>query len=342
MPLLKHFLLIFFFQLTCISTVWTNIAPIRTKTQEDNPSPICDSSAESRVLCEASARQEATIAQVIAEDETAHLEQTQEPPSSDDVWQAAYNQWVNPNPGEKATQRALDEARKRYGKEQENNSINAAETNILDDDEVVKITEYAQTLSKNDLSKEHLLQILEEVDLLCSSGDNGRQMAAVGGIKTLLTISANSVSEVAQEAMRALSSCAQNNPKVYNVAVSEDGIEKLVNQVLGNTDNAALRAAALRALVAISDAEEAALRLRSRKHDIGVIVTQVIAKEPEDKEERRCLIRTLALVERCLIVDKEWMAEFRKLGLHEKAESAVGSADADVREEAARVLSMLR
>lgn len=336
------------FLLFSVCQVHSNLAPLPTQSPSSAP-PICSSShPESCVLYKASVLQDASIAQVISEDETAHLETAKSSlPTSDDAWAAAFNRWVNPEASSsKGAQRALEEARKRFAKTMdaahESQQKFVDDLKNLDDDEATKITHYAQILAREDLPINDLLDALEEVELLCASGDNGRQMAAVGGIKVLIRLFAHMTVDVARDAMRALASCAQNNPSVFEIAVREKAIDKLVELAMGSREEVGIRAAALRALVALTSENEGMERLWERRGDVAGVVMEVVGNRGAGVNERRCLVRGLALAESCLRWSKDWKGKFMEVNLVEAAERAIERGDADVREGAARVLQMLR
>lgn len=300
--------------------------------------PSCNSTGpESVILREASDRQEACIAQIVSEEAASESDQGVATPSADDVWSAAYNQWIK-NQG--AAKRALDEVHKRYGKVTENESL--SDEVVLDDDEAARMSSFVRMLEDSDVSVKNRLEALEEMDLLCASGDNGRQLVGVGGVSTLIALGAHPVLAVATGAIRTLASCAQNNRDVYDAAIEENAVERLLDTALESGHETGLRAATLRALVAIADGEKAGSRLWARRLDVGNIVRQAVGEGSRGTEARRCLLRALALAERCLNDNGDWVKRFRTDGLAEAAEIVLESADVDVREGAARVLKALR
>lgn len=325
----------------------SNTAPLATQASPSIPLTCRSSNPESHILCEASALQDASVAQVISEDGTAHLENTPSPSqTADDVWTAAYQQWINPRTTSKSAQRALDEVRKRFGEipdhGQDSEQNFAEDLESLDDDEATKITHYAQIISSKNVPVKDLLDTLEDVELLCASGDNGRQMAAVGGVKVLVQLFAHAAVGVVSGAMRALASCAQNNPSVFKIAMQENAVDKLVDVAMESEGEISLRAAALRALVAVMDGSEGAARLWERREDVAAIVREVVGWGGWGMDERRCLIRGLALAEKCLTSNRTWRDTFGEVKLSEAVEIAIESTDANVREGVARVLQMLR
>eukprot|EP00177_Eucheuma_denticulatum_P006628 GFKZ01012054.1.p1 GENE.GFKZ01012054.1~~GFKZ01012054.1.p1 ORF type:complete len:346 (-),score=53.18 GFKZ01012054.1:885-1922(-) len=332
---------VIFVALSILPTICDTQGAPALSTASANAQPSCDSSdPESAVLREASERQEACIAQIVSEEEASESDQGVVKPSADDVWSAAYNQWIK-NQG--AARRALDEVNKRYGKVNENDSKSkSSDEVVLDDDEAAKITFFVRMLAESDISVKNRLDVLEEIDLLCASGDNGRQLAAVGGVSTLIGLGVHPVLTVATGAIRTLASCAQNNPDVYDAAVKENAVERLIDTALESGHETGLRAATLRALVAIADGEKAGSRLWARRLDVGRIVRQAVGGESRGTEARRCLLRALALAERCLSSNGDWVDRFRADGLAEAAEIVLESEDVDVREGAARVLKALR
>lgn len=325
----------------------SDLALLATQSPSSIPLTCGSSHPESFVLCEASAIEDASVAQVISEDDTALLENTPSPShTADDVWTTAYNQWISSRPASKGTQRALEEVRNRFIKTSDNGQAStqsfAEDLESLDDDEATKITHYTQILARQNVAAKDVLDTLEEVELLCASGDNGRQMAAAGGVKVLMRLFAHETVDVVSGAMRALASCAQNNPSVFEVAIREKAVEHLVDIAMKSGEEVSLRAAALRALVAVTDGSGGVAGLWERRADVAAIVREVVSWGESGVGERRCLIRAFALAEKCLTSNRTWRDIFREVRLAEAAEVAIGSTDANVREGAARVLQMLR
>lgn len=320
------------------------------------PGECSSTGEEGHVLCEASRRRDDSINQVIAEDETVRTGQDSTPPSADragDVWAAAYNQWVEGRGkanGEKLPKnvaRALDEARKRVGAkvdDKEENTADSFEMPDLDDDELKRITTAAHTLANKTLAAEEVKMVLDTIDALCGSGDNGRQLEAAGGLPDILRNVFHVDADIAIMALKVLATCSQNNPPVFEAAVSKHAaIDTLLDVAKGAEETLGLRAAAMRALVALSVASEASSKFAERGNEFIEVVMQAVGADVSNREGRRCVTRGYALVEQCLIVDLgRWKTGFGKAGLERTATAALKSEDIDIREGAARVLKLLR
>lgn len=325
------------------STATTLSAATDTPAQEEQCR--AGSGVEDKVLCEAAKVERASIQQVIEEDEASR--QPPETPSADrNVWTAAYEQWVEgkqPSGKPKAVNRALKEAMRRYPdakppheEEQQNDFVMPN----MEDDELTLITAAVRQISDTNATANHLKLALVTIEELCNSGDNGRQMQAAGGVPQLLRHAASDSVELSLLSVRTLATCAQNNPSVFDSAVEEGAVASMLT--LADNGNDALRAASLRALVAVADSGKAHEPLQDKKDDVVRIVRESLKKD-SGTEGQRCQVRALALVEQCLVRLKDsWKTVFVSGGVIDIAEQALKSESVDVREGAARVLRMLR
>ena len=294
---------------------------------------------EDRILCAASRDKEASIKQVINEDETAKLEP--EPPSASDkdVWAAAYEQWItgkNRIGKPKSVSRAIEEALKQHPEAQAPEELTSDhQLPELDDDELTVITGAVHNISSEAISHDSLKHALEVIEDLCYSGDNGRQLAASGGVQHLLRLAVHEATSLLS--IKALATCAQNNPAVFDTAADAGAVGVL----LGTLDkDHSIRAASLRALVAIGDSENAMEKMiEERERVIRAVLDSLRLSGPE---RRRCVVRALALVERCVHRDDEWRQHFVSAGIAIEAEKEIKNDDVDIREGAARVLQLLR
>ncbi|KAI0566764.1 Armadillo-like helical domain containing protein [Gracilaria domingensis] len=298
---------------------------------------------EDQVLCEASKVKQSSIDQVIEEDE-ASRGPPETPSAERDPWAAAYEQWIvgkNPTGRAKAVNRALEEAMKRYpDAKKPEDSKEDFELQEADDDELTVITAAVQNISASDATAERLTTALDTIEELCNSGDNGRQMQAAGGVPHLLRHASSVSTHISLLSVRALATCAQNNPTVFDSAVDEGAISFMLR--LADNSNDALRAASLRVLVAIADSTKAEEALEKEESEIVRVVHDSLRKE-SGTDGTRCQIRAFALVEQCLVRYRDtWKQKFVSSGLVKVAEHALRSESVDVREGAARVLRMLR
>lgn len=296
---------------------------------------------EDRILCQASSEKDASIKQVVEEDETAQLEP--EAPSSDqDVWASAYKQWIQgekPKDAPKSAHKAMLEAMKRHpdAKLPEDAVKKDTELPELEDDELTLITRAAKTIS--DLKAEEVIGSLELIEDLCYSGDNGRQMAAAGGVPHLLRLAHSEATSIL--ALKALATCAQNNPAVFDAAVEENAISVLL-ALHGHTKS--VLPEILRALVAIADSKQAGPEMLADGDGIASITMDaLITEEKESAVKHRAVRRSLALIESLLVKDVDsWTGRFGKDEFVTQAEKRLKSEDLDIREGAARVLQLLR
>lgn len=311
---------------------------------------------EGQVLCEASRRRDDSISQVIAEDESVGINQDSDPPSAQNagnVWTTAYEQWVKGDGSSKGAKlstgaaRALGEAEKRFGAaldSKENDAGNSFEMPELNDDELTRITAAVHTLAKETLGAEEVNIVLDTIDYLCSSVDNGRQLEAAGGVPHILRNVVNRDTGVSVMALKTLATCAQNNPSVFETAVNKHSAIITLLDISKNAKEALdLRAAALRALVALSVASEALNVFAENKSIFVQVVMDAVGSDGSEREARRCVTRGFAVAEQCLVVDLEtWKTVFAKVGLDRSANAALKNVDIDIREGAARVLKLLR
>ncbi|PXF46941.1 hypothetical protein BWQ96_03279 [Gracilariopsis chorda] len=340
-------LLSFLFALLINSTFASTATSLRAPSDAPAQEEQCRAGGglEDEVLCEAAKAKRASIQQVVEEDEASR--EPPETPSADrDVWTAAYEQWIEGKQSAgkpKAVNRALKEAMKRYPdvaspqeKEQQNDFIMPD----MDDDELTVITAAVQQISDANVTAERLKLALVTIEELCNSGDNGRQMQAAGGVPHLLRHATSESVELSLLSVRTLATCAQNNPSVFDSAVEEGAVASMLT--LADNGNDALRAASLRALVAVADSGKAHEPLQDKKDDVVRIVRESLKKN-SGTDGQRCQIRALALVEQCLVrLRDSWKTVFVSGGLIDIAEQALKSDSIDVREGAARVLRMLR
>ncbi|CAN8075054.1 unnamed protein product [Agarophyton chilense] len=296
---------------------------------------------ETEILCEAAKLKKESMDQVIEEDEVSR--DLQEPPEKPDPWTAAYEQWiVGKNPaGKKAVSRALEEAIKRYPDAKRPKANNEGiELPEMGDDELTVMTAAVRSILGSEVAASVLVSALDTIEELCNSGDNGRQMQAAGGVPHLLRHASSASTDVSLLSVRALATCAQNNPIVFDSAVDEGAIPSMLK--LAANGNDALRAASLRVLVAVAHSTRAEEVLQKEESDIIRVVFDSLHKNA-GTDGTRCQIRALALVEKCLEMSKNtWKRAFASSGLVSIAEQALHSESVDVREGAARVLHMLR
>lgn len=331
----------------------SSAANLQTGASEAVPQGECHGTGEERqVLCEASKRKDESIEQVIAEDETVRISHDSSPPREGrDVWSAAYEQWIEGNGAkaggrQKGVARALEEARKRFGEKTPDSAkgVPFADMPALDDDELAQITAASHQLAIEGMADEDVIAILDTVDTLCASGDNGRQLEATGGVPHILRNVKHDAPSVADKAVRTLASCAQNNPPVVESAVKSYGaIAVLVRVAQRAGGNIELQAAVMRALVSLSGAIDAPLAFAELEGLVVQIILRGVEQNASDRDGRRCVTRAYVLAEQCLAQNhsrwKKALADTKLVGL---AETALKSTDVDIREGAARVLASLR
>lgn len=297
---------------------------------------------EDRVLCAASQAQDLSAAQVLAEDATADLPAA--PPSADtaqDVWTNAYKQWVNRPSAASAlgssVDKALRAARKRLGAAAAPSGDERE--SVLDlaseDDELAVVTRAAKALATG-ARGDAVRDAVATIEALCGSGDNGRQVAAAGGMGHLLRLAATAEEDVAVLAVKAVATCAQNNPPVMERAVAAGGVAKLLEKA--GRGVVGMRAAALRALVAVAENAEAQRELAEKRAEVARVLGEAVVMR-EGREEKRCVVRGFALAEAVLRAEgwREVMAEVGGV-----AKGCVEDEDVDVREAAGRVLALLK
>lgn len=321
----------------------------------------CDSSREEdRILCSAASVKQNSMHQVIAEDPTAntppnsnsHSSENSQTGRADDVWAAAFNQWIankQHKPSSESTKRAIEAARKRMAQAQRSaasSESNPAENSTFlqpgndeDDDELKLITRATHLLQSHN-TPSTLQPALILIDDLCASGDNGRQVAAAGGLSSLVRLLAHSDSQLAAASARALASCAQNNAPVFDKAVAVGAIHALVNAAR----RPHVRPAALRALLSVGVSTAAAEPLWQARQDVVTVITDAVAPATREVsgEERRGVVRALAIIELCVTKSNEWRQLFQTAGVLDVGVDAMRSEDVDVKEGAARVVQLLR
>ena len=300
----------------------------------------CTSSRdEDRILCDASSAKDASIRQVIAEDETTNSETPSDP--QPDVWTTAYKQWVQ---GEavkqppKAVYKAMKEALKRHpdAKMPDGNNDSQPDANIpdLDDDELTLITKAVRAIAGG-TGVQTALELIED---LCYSGDNGRQMVAAGGMPHLLKLA--QLPEIDHIALKALATCAQNNPAVFNAAVEAGAIAQLLRL---SVEKEALIPEILRVLVAVADGNDAVERMHADAASVIALCKNALRGTEEDNAtSRRAIRRAFALLESLLVKDNSTWREQLQVHFLKLSEKRLKSTDLDIREGAARVLQLLR
>lgn len=335
---------LFYFAL--LRGAFCNTGAVLSPASEESHAPKdqCHASKEEDiVLCEAAKIKQESIQAVIGNDETSGTG-SEAPPVSRDVWEAAYNQWIlgkETKREPKALNRGLHEAKKRFSEAQASKKDEKEFTMPeLEDDELTVIAIAVRNISDTKAEAKDVSFALNTIEDLCSSGDNGRQLQATGGVPHLLRIARSSSLDLSLLSIRTLATCAQNNPVVFNNAVDEGAVEFMLGLTSKSSD--AIRAASLRALVAITDSEKAIERLRGEKDKVVDIVKESL-KTNLSSDGRRCQIRALALAEKCLLEDGNiWKPLFQESGLVQITQVVLKSEDLDIRESAAKVLSMLR
>lgn len=343
LPILVTLLVLSSFQSTNASSA-AALVPDETADSAKRDDRCLSSREEDRILCQASRLKEASLNQVIAEDETTGLEP--EAPSGDrDVWKAAYDQWIVGDKRKRksrAVNRAIEEAKKKLSDSKHLEKAPEDDVQLPEggDDELTVITAAARAVSKSDTNSGELLGAIRTIEELCYSGDNGKQMQATGGVSHLLRLANSETKEAALLSIKALATCSQNNPQVFDAAVAENAIPMLLK--LAERDETPLRAACLRALLALSDAEKASDAFSEHRDSVVAVVRSGITGGT-GVDKRRCKIRTLAFVEQFLVKNRDqWRSIFWEAGLEECGKAALKSEDVDLREGAARMLQLLR
>lgn len=305
-------------------------------TYADGAASMCVAEKEptDQVLREVAEVEEEAVRIVVAGDEATQSEdvmaasESRRETVSDDVWRAAYAQWAAEGKNGKASGEVNGEVA-RVGavmKRMQELLIASADADAEGKERRAAMQEIERGL--------------EEVGELCYSGDNGRQVADVHGVDTLLKLV--SQPDVSRLAAATLATCAQNNPSVFDAAVAGDGVSLLLRLVQNANADAESRATALRALVAISDAEAAHVILEEEKSAVVEVVQLVFEAGAGGANENRGIRRAVALAEKCLRKDAiVWGTVFRDAGAVDRFRAAVKWADTDIREGAARVLKLM-
>ncbi len=313
-------------------------------------------SEASEVLDEAARIRKETAETVVKDDETQR--ETDEDVESyvpgkewdafEKVMQNAAKQWVEGNGERKlspAARRAVEQVQKRKsGAENEKGNITQvtmADIEQLEanagDSEIMQLTKALARLAvRNDTDDySSALSDLELVDYLCHSADNGKHLASIGGVQLLLKL-AHGGTMIA--AVRALATCAQNNSPVIETAVINDAIGLLVGLARGNTE---VIATSLRALVALRTGTSVQKRLLERQKEVVALLKRVLRFDVGGKNERRAVLRSLALLEQVLKLNaKKWEPVLEEAGVMKLCAAAMRSEDVDVRESAAGVIKV--
>ncbi len=349
-------------------TVWASAA---VQSSAEN---ICDSSegkcsskegpGQSRtiaddVLDEAARVQEMTAEKVVEDDATVRTDHGDEHvpgkngDSFENVWNSAYRQWIAADGASRetvkglnpATKRAIEEVQRRKGGSAQNGdnwtSPEQKKMSDLEDSmgesEVVVLEKAVLRLLTD--SPGDLLKDLDLIEYLCHSGDNGNHLESIGGVGILLNVTQSEAHQAAHVlAVKALATCAQNNPTVFNRAAADGAVGTLLG-LADETDSAAMRASALRALISLRDGEIAQNALLKEEERLFRVIKRSVDIGMGGKDERRSVLRALALVEPLLKSDaSRWLPAAQNAGIIEWCSGATSHTDADVRETAARVL----
>lgn len=345
--LLLFITIIFLLQATCALSKASEVINSDTDLQQ------CSGNhEEDKILCDAAKIKDESIKKVVEEDEASRIEN--DTPSSDraqDVWTTAYDQWIGKGSKQKtdSINRAINEAQKSNPSTKAKETLKTGETDkqsldslLLDqdDDELTVITSAVRSLSDKLVTSEIQRNSLSLIEDLCYSGDNGRQVEAMGGVETILKLVSDTDTDVGLKAVKAIATCSQNNPQVFNKAIERDSIPILLQRAVVH-DNDEWRASVLRALVALSDGGDANQTLFSEKDKLlSLLFNSFGTSSPNGRRSR---IRALALIEQCLRIDRaKWLQPIQAAGIGNKARDALNSDDVDTREGSARVLKLLR
>lgn len=297
-------------------------------------------SLEDQILNDASQLQQDTAAKTVSEDiSVEHPEETR------DAWQAAYDQWVlgkKRDLGERSKRSielALNSASQPIGKDSDGPVIRTAEQlPEADDDELTVITQATHSLVNSSL--EELQYSLNVVYELCSSIDNGRQFEAAGGVRHVIRLM-DSMPDLKLLLLKVLAVCAQNNPAVFETAVREGAIDKVLDSI--QDVDTAVRAAALRALRSLADADDSIEFFYKRREDIISLIATAARVDELGTEESRVLTRGFALMEILLIKDAtRWSPILIDENIVASGKRMLQSENPDIREGAARVLKLLQ
>lgn len=248
---------------------------------------------------------------------------------SQDVWTAAYDQWMRSNENEK------QQKQQSHTSSSQNSPLPA----VADDEQSV-VTQAVARIATADETDEKLLLDLDTIEDLCYSGDNGRQMQASGGVIHLLRHCRSERNDVAIRAVRAIATCVQNNAPVMEDVVAKGGVGILLQ--VANMGDVHIRGACLRALVGVAESVASENALLEKRQDVANVVRGGVQSDEKEVNGRRCVIRGYALVEICVRKDKIWAIQFRKAGIMEAGLKGMESADVDIRESAARIVKLLR
>lgn len=325
-------------------------------------------SEASEVLDEAARIRKETAETVVKDDETQR--ETDEDvdgyvPGKDweafeKVMQNAAKQWVEGDGERKlsaAAQRAVEQVQKRKAgaavdgadtaagdkESTKTTQVTMADIEHLEanagDSEIVLLTKaLARLAARNETDNDDTaaLSDLELVDYLCHSADNGKHLASIGGVQLLLKLARGGTMIAA---VRALATCAQNNSPVIETAVINDAIGLLVGLARGNTE---VIATSLRALVALRTGTSVQKRLLERQKEVVVLLQRVLRFDVDGKNERRAILRSLALLEQVLKLNpKMWEPVLEEAGVMKLCAAAMRSDDVDVRESAAGVIKVV-
>lgn len=188
-------------------------------------------------------------------------------------------------------------------------------------------------------SPKNMLDDLELIEYLCHSGDNGIHLESVGGVGVLLRLTRGKSADDAKVwAVKALATCAQNNPAVFNRALADGAVSTMLTLADGGA-TAEMRASALRALVSLREGDGAMKAFLEEQEGLLRVVESVLKSGVLGRNERRGVLRGLAIVEPLVKnAAAEWRAPVEKTGILKWCRDAISHDDIDVKEAAALVV----
>ncbi|PXF46009.1 Hsp70 nucleotide exchange factor fes1 [Gracilariopsis chorda] len=178
---------------------------------------------------------------------------------------------------------------------------------------------------------------LLQLEELCHSIDNGRDLQLSGGLKPLVKSLSASQHVVRANAAWALATCCQNNPTVQNASLQLDAVPTLA-RLAANDDATTVRARALFALNAILEVEDARVVFEHLPSSIDAL-----RRSLSDSRNIRATRRALNLAELLLTKNLDtWKTMLEAWDLPIIVERLMRQhRNSDVRESAARAIAAM-
>lgn len=178
---------------------------------------------------------------------------------------------------------------------------------------------------------------LLQLEELCHSIDNGRDLKLSGGLKPLVKALGSSQHVIRANAAWALATCCQNNPTVQNASLQLDAVPTLA-RLAANDDVPTVRARALFALNAILELEDARVVFEHLPSSIDAL-----RRSLSDSRNVRATRRALNLAELLLTKNLDaWKTMLEAWDLPIVVERLMRQhRNLDVRESAARTIAAM-